>query len=88
MSRRVDIAELRADVDAVLARVLAGERLTVADGDRAVADLAPAAGGRTLERLIGEGRVSAPTRPATDFAPVALPAGGMTLSEALDGVRG
>jgi antitoxin (DNA-binding transcriptional repressor) of toxin-antitoxin stability system len=88
MSRRVTVSELRDDLDGVLARVACGERVTLVDGDRAVADLGPAAGARTLERMISEGQVTPPTRVATDFAPLVLAAGPMTLSEALSGVRG
>ena len=88
MSRRVDIADLRADVDAVLARIAGGEQLTIVDGERALADLTPVAGGRTLHALISDGRVMPPARRAAILAPVALPDGGMSLSEALDGVRG
>jgi antitoxin (DNA-binding transcriptional repressor) of toxin-antitoxin stability system len=60
----------------------------VTDRNRPVAELGPVSRGGTLDRLIADGRVAPPSRPARDFAPVKLPGEGMTLSEALDEIRG
>ena len=88
MSETVGVAELRQNLSKYLRRVARGERLVVTDRNRPVAELGPVSRGGTLDRLIADGRVAPPSRPARDFAPVKLPGEGMTLSEALDEIRG
>jgi prevent-host-death family protein len=88
MSDTVGVAELRQNLSKYLRRVARGERLVVTDRNRPVAELGPVSRGGTLERLIAEGKVAPPSRPARDFRPVKLPVGGMTLSDALEEIRG
>jgi prevent-host-death family protein len=88
MSETVGVAELRQNLSKYLRRVARGERLVVTDRNRPVAELGPVSRGGTLDRLIAEGKVAPASRPARDFRPVKLPADGMTLSEALDEIRG
>jgi hypothetical protein len=71
MLRSVEVSELRASLDTVLARV---------------AGLLSCGG--TLDRLIAEGKVIPASLPARDFRPIKLAGDGLTLSEALDEVRG
>jgi prevent-host-death family protein len=88
MSDTVGVAELRQNLSKYLRRVARGERLVVTDRNRPVAELGPVSRGGTLDRLIAEGKVAPPSRQARDFQPVRLPDGAMTLSEALEEVRG
>jgi prevent-host-death family protein len=88
MSETVGVAELRQNLSKYLRRVARGERLVVTDRNRPVAELGPVSRGGTLERLIAEGKVAPPSRPARDFRPVKLPVDGMTLSDALEEIRG
>jgi prevent-host-death family protein len=88
MSDTVGVAELRQNLSKYLRRVAEGERLVVTDRNRPVAELGPVSRGGTLDRLIAEGRVAPPSRPARDYRPIKLPDGAMTLSEALDEIRG
>jgi prevent-host-death family protein len=88
MSETVGVAELRQNLSKYLRRVARGERLVVTDRNRPVAELGPVSHGGTLERLIAEGKVAPPSRPARDFRPVKLPVDGMTLSDALEEIRG
>jgi antitoxin (DNA-binding transcriptional repressor) of toxin-antitoxin stability system len=87
MPRSVDVSELRASLDAVLARVAGGERLVVTDRNGPVAEPGPVSPGGTLERLIAEGKVIPASRPALDFQPIKLVGSGMTLSEEVRGGR-
>jgi prevent-host-death family protein len=88
MSETVGVAELRQNLSKYLRRVARGERLVVTDRNRPVAELGPVSRGGTLERLIAEGKVAPLSRPARDFRPVKLPVDGMTLSDALEEIRG
>jgi prevent-host-death family protein len=88
MSDTVGVAELRQNLSKYLRRVARGERLVVTDRNRPVAELGPVSRGGTLERLIAEGKVAPPSRPARNFRPVKLAGKGMTLSQALEEVRG
>jgi prevent-host-death family protein len=56
MARTVGVAELRQNLSKYLRRVERGERLTVTDGNRPIAELGPPATvGAELDRLIAEG---------------------------------
>jgi prevent-host-death family protein len=88
MSDTVGVAELRQNLSKYLRRVERGERLVVTDRNRPVAELGPVSRGGTLDRLIAEGKVIPPSRPARDFTPIKLVGDGMTLSEALEEIRG
>jgi len=62
---RVGVRELRRNLSVYLRRVVAGETLTVTDRGRAVAVMAPLAGhSDPVERLVAQGRLAAPVRPA------------------------
>jgi prevent-host-death family protein len=88
MSETVGVAELRQNLSRYLRRVAQGERLVVTDHNRPVAELGPPPStGRVLDRLIAEGRVSAPTRPRLP-APLAMDGDAHALSRALDEIRG
>jgi prevent-host-death family protein len=88
MSETVGVAQLRQNLSKYLRRVARGERLVVTDRNRPVAELGPVSRGGTLDRLIAEGKVAPPSRPARDFRPVKLSVDGMTLSDALQEIRG
>jgi prevent-host-death family protein len=88
MTETVGVAELRQNLSKYLRRVARGERLVVTDRNRPVAELGPVSRGGTLDRLIAEGKVAPPSRPARDFRPIKLPGAGITLSEALEEIRG
>lgn len=88
MSKTVGVAELRQNLSKYLRRVARGERLTVTDHNRPVAELGPpstAASG--LDRLIAEGRVSRPVRRGLP-EPLELGGDPYALSRALDEIRG
>jgi prevent-host-death family protein len=88
MSESVGIAELRQNLSLYLRRVKEGERLVVTDRNRPVAEIGPAANtGPDLDRLIAEGRVSAPMRSGLP-EPLELSGNPQALSEALDEIRG
>jgi prevent-host-death family protein len=87
MSDTVGVAELRQNLSRYLRRVQRGERLVVTDRNRPVAELGPVSRGGALDRLIAEGKVAPPTRPAR-FRPIELTGAGPTLSEALEEIRG
>jgi len=88
MTRSVGVAELRQNLSRYLRRVEQGERLLVTDHNRPVAELGPPPStGRALDRLIAEGRVSAPTR-ARLPGPVTMDGDPQALSRALDEIRG
>ena len=88
MSATVGIAELRQNLSRHLERVKHGERLLVTDRNRVVAELGPPpATGSALDRLIAEGRVSAPTRRGF-LEPLRMGNDEHALSRALDEVRG
>jgi len=65
----VGIRELRNHLSDYLELVRAGGEVVVTDRGTAVARLVPMAGGRTIDRLIAEGRVT----PAADPTARALP---------------
>jgi prevent-host-death family protein len=88
MSETVGVAQLRQNLSKYLRRVERGERLVVTDRNRPVAELGPVSRGGTLDRLIAEGKVIPASRPARDFQPIKLEGDGMTLSEALEEIRG
>jgi prevent-host-death family protein len=88
MSDTVGVAELRQNLSKYLRRVEQGERLVVTDRNRPVAELGPLRRGGTLDRLVAEGKVIPPSRPMPDFEPIELVGTGMTLSEALEEIRG
>jgi prevent-host-death family protein len=88
MSRTVGIAELRQNLSRYLRRVEQGERLLVTDHNRPVAELGPPPStGRALDRLIAEGRVSAPARRRLP-GPLRMDGDPSALSRALDEIRG
>jgi prevent-host-death family protein len=88
MSEMVGIAELRQNLSIYLRRVKEGERLVVTDRNRPVAELGPAPStGPDLDRLIAEGRVSAPDRSGLP-KPLELKGDPKALSQALDDIRG
>ena len=67
----VGVRELRQNLSVYLDRVKLGETLSVTEYGQVVAVLAPlpAATLTTLERLVGEGRASAPTRSLRSLPP-------------------
>jgi prevent-host-death family protein len=88
MSESVGIAELRQNLSVYLRRVSRGERLLVTDRNRPVAELGPAPStGPALDRLVAEGRVSAPSRSGLPEA-MELTGDSHALSRALDEIRG
>jgi prevent-host-death family protein len=88
MNDSVGIAELRRNLSRYLQRVERGERLTVTDHNRAVAELGPPAStGAALDRLIAEGRVARPPRRGLP-KPLELDGDPYALSRALDEIRG
>ncbi len=88
MKSTVGIAELRRNLSRYLQRVERGERLTITDRNRPVAELGPPmSDGTALDRLIAEGRVSRPTRRGLPEA-LRLEGDPYALSRALDEVRG
>jgi prevent-host-death family protein len=88
MSSVVGVAQLRQNLSDYLRRVQRGERLLVTDRNRPVAELGPPTRtGADLDRLIAEGRVSAPLRRGLP-APLKLEGDPYALSRALDEIRG
>jgi len=88
MNDSVGVAELRRNLSRYLRRVERGERLTVTDHNRPVAELGPpATSGAALDRLIAEGRVARPPRRGLP-EPLELGGDPYALSRALDEVRG
>ena len=88
MSNLVGVAELRQNLSRYLRRVERGERLVVTDRNRPVAELGPpSTTGAALDRLIAEGRVSAPARRGLP-GPLVLEGEPRALSRALDEIRG
>ncbi len=73
----VGIAELRQNLSVYLRRVQAGERLTVTDHNRPVAELVP----------LPPGGIDA-ARPRPRFAPLVVDTGGLSLTDALLELRG
>jgi prevent-host-death family protein len=88
MSETVGVGKLRQNLSKYLRRVERGERLVVTDRNRPVAELGPVSRAGALDRLIAEGKVAPPSRPPRDFQPIKLRGEGMTLSQALDEIRG
>ena len=88
MSESVGVAELRQNLSVYLRRVKRGERLVVTDRNRPVAELGPAPStGPDLDRLIAEGRVTAPLRSGFPES-LELKGDPTALSKALDDIRG
>jgi len=88
MSNTVGVAELRQNLSKYLRRVARGERLTVTERNRPVAELGPPSStGGGLDRLIAEGRVSRPARRGLPDA-IELDGDPLLLSRALDEIRG
>jgi prevent-host-death family protein len=88
MNQTVGIAELRQNLSVYLRRVAQGERLLVTDHNRPVAELGPPPStGPALDRLIAEGRISAPAR-RTLPGPLQMDGDAYALSRALDEIRG
>lgn len=88
MSETVGVAELRQNLSVYLRRVEKGQRLVVTDRNRPVAELGPVPStGHDLDRLIAEGRVSAPVRSGLP-EPLELNGDSKALSKALDEIRG
>jgi len=88
MSDSVGVAELRRNLSRYLRRVQSGERLTVTDHNRPVAELGPpSTTGAALDRLIAEGRVARPRRRGVP-GPLELDGDPYALSRALDETRG
>jgi prevent-host-death family protein len=82
----VGVAELRQNLSVFLRRVEKGERLVVTDRNRPVAELGPVTSTR-LDRLIAEGRVSAPRRTGGLPEPLKMGRDPYALSRALAEVR-
>jgi prevent-host-death family protein len=83
----VTVRELRQNLSVYLRRVEEGETLSVTRRGEPVAVLAPLAGrGSILDRLVAEGRATAPTMRLEDLGPP-LPAEGRPLSEILEEMR-
>lgn len=88
MTDSVGVAELRQNLSVYLRRVQKGERLTVTDRNRPVAELGPApTAGPDLDRLVAEGRVLPPRRGSLPD-PLELTGDPRALSRALDEIRG
>ena len=86
--KTVGVAQLRQNLSVYLRRVGKGERLVVTDRNHPVAVLGPPpATGAALDRLVAEGRVSAPSRRGLP-APLVLDGDPHALSRALDEIRG
>jgi prevent-host-death family protein len=84
----VGVAELRQNLSRYLRLVDKGERLVVTDRNRPVAELGPPPRtGEALDRLVAEGRLSAPRRRSLP-PPLALGGDPYALSRALDEIRG
>ena len=88
MRQTVGVAELRQNLSRYLRRVELGERLLVTDHNRPVAELGPPPStGPALDRLIAEGRASAPVRRRLP-GPLQMGGDPYALSRALDEIRG
>jgi prevent-host-death family protein len=85
---RVGVRELRQNLSVYLRRVKAGETLEVTEHGQAVARLTPqpAETLSPLQRLVAEGRATAPTRRIQDI-PSPMKLEGVSLSEILQQMR-
>lgn len=85
----VTVRELRQNLSVYLERVGSGETLSVTKRGTPVAVLAPLPGrGSTLDRLIAEGRLTAPAGDIGDLPPPVKPRTGQRpLSEIVDEMR-
>lgn len=84
----VGVAELRQNLSKYLRLISQGERLTVTDRNRPVAEMGPPSStGEALDRLIAEGRLSRPARPTVPQS-LQLTGDPLALSRALDEIRG
>ena len=89
MTNTVGIAELRQNLSVYLRRVSDGERLIVTDHNKPVAELGPVpSAGSDLDRLIAEGKVSAPKRRGRLPEPLEMGDDPYALSRALEETRG
>jgi prevent-host-death family protein len=85
----VGVGQLRQNLSYYLRLVAQGERIVVTDRNRPVAELGPTtASSSDLDRLIAEGRVTAPRRRGPLPEPLQLTGDPYALSRALDAVRG
>lgn len=85
---RVGIRELKQNASAVLARVKDGESVEVTERGRPVALIVPLPKGGVTERLIAEGKATAPKGNLSDLPPPRAPKPGRPLpSEALAEMR-
>jgi prevent-host-death family protein len=83
----VGVRELRQNLSVYLARVKAGESLTVTERGAEVARLVPVpSGGSTIDRLLGEGRARPALRGRDDLPPPQA-LDGVPLSETLRRLR-
>lgn len=64
---RVGVRELRQNLSVYLARVKRGETLSVTEHNQVVAVLKPAPAMNLIDRLVAEGRATAPTRTIADL---------------------
>lgn len=87
MATQVGIRELRDHLSRYLEQVKAGERITVTEHGRPIAELVRFGLSPTLQRLIAEGRATAPTAefdPTRRLKPIKVEGG---VSRFLDDVR-
>ena len=82
----VGVRELKAKLSHYLATVTAGERVTVTDRGRPVAQLVPISGTANVNRGIDEGWIEAPRRDA--LHPPMFFDGNATIRQVLDDDRG
>ena len=84
---RVGVRELRQNLSVYLDRIKRGETLSVTEHNRVVAVLKPAPAMNALERMIAEGRATAPTRSLADLRPAPRIRLSKPLSQILDEMR-
>jgi prevent-host-death family protein len=84
---RVGVRELRQNLSVYLDRVKRGETLSVTEHSHVVAVLKPAPAINALERLIAEGRATAPTRSFADLRPAPRIQLSKPLSQIVDEMR-
>lgn len=85
MADSVTVRELRQNLSVYLRRVEEGETLSVTRRGEPVAVLGPLPGrGSVLDRLIAEGRATAPTLDLLELGPPLPAPAGRSLSELLD----
>lgn len=88
----IGIKELRDTLSKQLAKVKAGETITVTDHGKPVAKIVPAGEPNTIDRLIAEGRATPPKRPKRSISehgpPLPPLKGDKTLTDILMEMRG